>query len=257
MNLDLIKHTTKAALIVLLAILSGWVSAEPKRAFTVEVVEAFVDIRTGAGKAYPAFYVAQRGEHMHIAKLHTAWYKVHLRSNSNREIIGWVHRDDIGKTLVAGSTMPTSEHPHFARSFNANWVANYALGRLEDADLMGINVGYRRLESLIFQVGASAFTGVNEQGWMANVQLDYQPFPRWQVSPFIAAGYGYLKREARGTLVLQEDESDQYLIAGAGFVVRLTKQYQLRLEYKQLNTLTSTDDNKELDSWRIGLSTYF
>ena len=231
--------------------------AAPKRAFTVEVVEAFVNIRTGAGKAYPAFYVAQRGERMHISKRRTVWYKVHLRSNGNREIIGWVHRSDIGETLVAGSSTRTSEHPEFTSEFSANWVANYSLGRIEDADLMGLNLGFRGLKSLIFQFGASAYTGINEQGWMTNVQLDYQPFPNWRISPFVNSGYGYLKREARGTLVLQDDDSDQYLIAGAGLSVRLTEQYHLRLEYKQLNTLTSTDDNKELDTWRLGVSTFF
>lgn len=228
-----------------------------RKPFTVVIEQAYLDLRTGAGKAYPVFYVAQRGESLAITKSRTQWYRVHLDTNGGRQVTGWVHRRDLAHTSVAGRGMKSPEHPFLKADFIPRLQGSYALGRIEGADLLSLNMGYQSLKSLIFEGRASWYNGVREQGWLANVQLRYQPFYRWRISPFVTTGYGYLQRETRGTLIEQSDESDQFLTAGAGFSIRMTKQYHLRLEYSQLNTLTSTDDNKELDTWQIGLATSF
>ena len=250
-----LKITT--LILVALLFLSPAVMATDRQPFTVTVEQAYIDLRTGPAHAYPAFYVAQRDQQLEILKRRTHWFKVRLVDSKHRVIYGWVHKSHLEETTVAGSNQLASEHHALKRNYKPLFSGNFALGRLEGSDLIAVQLAYHGLDSLSVELNAGAYTGINNEGWLASGQLLFEPFHRWRVSPFVNAGYGYIKREQNGTLITQSDESDNFLVSGLGFKLRIHKLYRLRFEYQVNNALTSTNDNRELETWQIGLSTYF
>ena len=228
-----------------------------KRHFTVVVTDAFINLRTGAGEAYPIFYVAQRGELLSITKRRTSWFRVHLESNGNTVKTGWVHQDDLSMANVEGTDLPASSHRQIRRSIDPQWSGNYLLGRLSEDDLVGLGVSYHGLKALSFELKGSAFTGSIFQGWVINGQLKFSPFPRWMLSPYLSSGYGYMKREVRGDFLPVEDNSDHVFIAGGGLDIRLHRDYRLSFDYQQFNILPSSTENIKLDAWQLGLSVNF
>lgn len=232
-------------------------SERTNQRFTVVVTDAFINLRTGAGKAYPIFYVAQRGESLSIAKRRTSWFKVELESNGGSVKTGWVHEDDLSMANVAGTDLPASSHPQIRRSINPSWSGNYQLGRLSEDDLVGLGVSYNRLKALSFELRGLAFTGSVFQGWVINGQLKFSPFSRWVLAPYLSSGYGFMKREVRGDFLPVEDNSDHVFIVGAGLDVRLHQDYRLSFDYQQFNILPSSSENIQLDAWQLGLSVNF
>lgn len=230
------------------------VSANP---FEVVIEKPFIDLRTGPATAYPAFYVAQRGQALTILKRRTHWLKVRLEDSNHRRIVGWVHKDELYQARVAGSTLLAREHPALRYNYEPRFSGNYALGRLEGSDLISLQFAYHGSKVLSTELNAGFYTGTTNQGWLADARLVYEPFYRFKLSPFVNLGYGYIKREQSGTLIVQEDDSDTYLNAGLGLKLRFHELYQIRFEYQVNNTLTETNDNRELELWQIGLSTYF
>ncbi|MDX1695539.1 MAG: SH3 domain-containing protein, partial [Ketobacteraceae bacterium] len=57
---------------------------------SVEVVEAYINLRTGPGRGYPVFYIAERGEWIEVIRRRTDWFEV----RTERDKVGWVHRED-------------------------------------------------------------------------------------------------------------------------------------------------------------------
>jgi len=253
----LIKHIT--LFLVLLALPTSLSAGEerPSEPFTIVIENAFIDLRTGPAKAYPAFYVAQRGQQLQITKRRTHWFKVQLADANNRIIDGWVHKNDLANATVAYSDLRASEHPQIRRNYQPQFSGNFALGRFDGADLVSVQLGYQGLKSVSMELNLGSYAGINSEGWFVGGALLFQPFHHWRVSPFVNAGYGYQNREQISTLIAQSDQSDNYFNSGLGFKLRIHNLYQLRFEYQVYDTLTSTDDNLELETWQIGLTTKF
>ena len=252
-----VKHSIVLGLFLVLSTDLSAGEKQTSQAFTIKIESAFVDLRTGPAKAYPAFYVAQRGQQLEITKRRTHWFKVQLSDSNNRIIDGWVHKNDLVNATVAYSDLPASEHPQIKRDYQPRFSGNFALGQFDGSDLVSLQLGYQGLKSVVMELNLGSYVGIDSEGWFAGGHFLFQPFHRWRVSPFVNAGYGYQKREQVSTLIVQSDQSDNYFNSGLGFKLRIHKLYQLRFEYQVYDTLTSTDDNLELETWQIGLSTQF
>src|SRR5438552_3520272 len=66
----------------------------------VWVAEPYLDLRTGPGRGYPVFYIAERGEAVEILRRHTDWFEV--RTERGKE--GWVSREQMETTVTEAGT---------------------------------------------------------------------------------------------------------------------------------------------------------
>jgi len=62
----------------------------------VQVSDPYIELHTFAGRGYPVFYVAARGEWISIELRHTDWYKVRTATGK----VGWVTRQQLQSTLA-------------------------------------------------------------------------------------------------------------------------------------------------------------
>jgi len=221
---------------------------------SLQVVEPFIELRTGPGQHYPVHYIAQRGNTIQVLKSRTDWFKVSLQLNNNNLTQGWIHSDALASTIALDNGQLAVNHPRLVSTYSPKWSAGFSLGRFNEADIVGGFLSYAIADTTTIEIHAGEYMGGIEQGWFSALQFNYAPYEIWRVSPFVALGYGYLALEARSSQPELDDVDDYYFHNGAGFNLRLTPKYKLRFEYKHFNVLTSTNDNKELESWHIAFA---
>jgi uncharacterized protein YraI len=68
---------------------------------SLKVTAPFIEFRTGPGRGYPVFYVAERHQSVTIELRRTDWYKVRAEGGQ----VGWVQRQQLESTITeAGGT---------------------------------------------------------------------------------------------------------------------------------------------------------
>ena len=86
---------THNTLITLLATLVLMAPAYAKQVLKVVVADAYIELRTGPGRGYPIFHVADRGAEIEVLKRRTNWFEV----RTARGVKGWVKQDQLARTM--------------------------------------------------------------------------------------------------------------------------------------------------------------
>jgi len=220
----------------------------------LQIVDPYVELRTGPGKHYPIHFVAQRGETIQVIKSRTGWFKVEVKLNNSNQTHGWIHSAALASTIALDNGQAAVNHPRLAFTYSPRWSAGFSLGKFSEADIVGGFLSYAVNRTTSVEIHAGEYMGGSEQGWFSELQFNYAPYEMWRLSPFVALGYGYLAFDTKSSQVAQNDVDDNYFHHGAGVNFRLSSKYRLRFEYKHFNVLTSTNDNKELESWHIAFA---
>ncbi|MGD8850957.1 MAG: SH3 domain-containing protein [Gammaproteobacteria bacterium] len=219
----------------------------------VEIVEPYIELRSGAGRGYPVLHVEERGNRIEILKRKTDWFKV--RTASGRE--GWVSRDQLQRTLTeSGAPMDIRDATLKEFSFY-RWEIGAMGGDFEDADVVTVYAGFALTPNFSVEASASKLFADFSDADMADISLSIHPFPGWRFSPFFSLGTGVIRVDAKTTLVEEPDRTDQLGHVGAGVRVYLARRFVFRAQYKNYVIFQSTDDNQEVDEWKAGFSVFF
>jgi len=219
----------------------------------VQVVEAYIELHTGAGRGYPVFHVVERGTRITIIKRRTDWFEV--RTSRGKQ--GWVARKQLEQTLTpAGTTLkiPDTTQKEFAAH---RWELGTLGGRFENAKVLTIHGGFFPTPAISLEVSASKLFANFSDGEMANISINIHPFPNWRFSPFATVGTGIIHSNPDTTLVRQSDNTDQLAHAGLGLRIYLTRRFILRAQYRKYEIFQSSDNNQEIDEWKAGFSVFF
>lgn len=244
--------TITALLFVLIGLGAGWARADDEYV-SVKIADAYIEMRTGPGRGYPIFYIAQRGETVAVLKQRTDWYKV--RNARGKE--GWVALEQMGRTLLAdGEPLPVA-YPDFAAYTKRRWEGGLMYGSFENTDVVGIYAGYHFTRNISVEIEAGEYFGDFSNGRIATVNLGLEPFPEWRLAPFVTLGTGRIFVEPKATLVNTKDRSDDVVDAGIGVRYYLSRRFLVRAQYKNYVVLTDRDTNQNAEEWKIGISTFF
>ncbi len=219
----------------------------------VTVAQAYIDIRTQAGKGYPIFYIAERGEFLSLIKKKTDWYKVRTEKN----IEGWVFVDDLGLTLDYNGELVDVHSPTKQDFIDRTWETGFMVGDFDGSDVISLYGGYHFTRNLSLEVELSENFGDNSDGRAASVSIVHQMFPEWRVSPFFTIGGGVLETNPKSGLISTKDRQNNTANVGAGLRIYLDRRFLLRLQYKNYIVLTDRDDDEEIDEWKLGLSVFY
>ena len=219
----------------------------------VKVADPFVELRTGPGRGYPIFFVAQRGEWIEILKRKTAWFKIATRQGQS----GWVKRDQMERTLAPDGTQVKFTEPRYDDFTSRQWEAGILTGEFDSAAVNSMYVGYLLTKNLSAELAFSQILGDFSESRMANINLLNQPYPTWIVSPFFTLGTGAVMIKPRTSLVQASDRIEQNIHYGFGARFYITERYFLRLEYKNYIIFTDRNENDEAEEFKLGLSVFF
>ena len=236
-----------------LMIVASDINAEADEHISVQVNTVYIEMRTGPGRSYPVFYIAENGETITLLNQRTDWLKI--RTDKGKE--GWVAVDSIAATIDQQGRPLSVSIPRFDQFYNRQWEMGIMLGDFGGTDVITAYGGYHFTHNLSVEVALSENFGNVSSGQNATISLVNQPFPEWRYSPFFTLGGGVRKTDPRSNLVQTEDRTDNVVTVGAGIRVYLSKHYILRMQYKNHTVLTSRDDDIEVEEWKIGISTFF
>lgn len=222
---------------------------------SVEVVEAYIDLRTGPGRGYPVYYVAERGEWIEVIKRRTDWVKV----RTERDKIGWVHREDLEKTVKASGDPVSFSKETFAGYLERDWELGF-LGGAHDTryDLLSVYGAYHLTNNLSIELHYQDMLAVDGSKEAYSFSLINEPFTLYRMTPYFGVGGGTVDTVTkRSDTDLEQDTSDNTVHVAAGLRAYVTRSFLCRLALRRSVQLTSKDDNDETFEWKLGFAVFF
>lgn len=256
-NVYLNPRNTMQRILGLLLLMAGVLLAVTVRAENTLpsslVAEAFIEMRTQPGRGYPIFYIAERGETIELLRRRTDWIKV----RTPRGVEGWVHVDDIGRTVDQSGQELGFKTPGRKEFTERDWEFGVMVGDYDDTDAITGYVGWHFTRNLSAELAATENFGDSSDGRQFTANLVHQMFPQWRYSPFVTIGGGVRETNPRSTLVASEDRTDTTASIGVGVRVHLYQRLFLRMQYKHYVVMTDRDDDEEVGEWKIGISAFY
>lgn len=245
---------SKLISMVLLIVLSfAPVAYGKKQYYQVVIADPYIELHTGPAGAYPIFHVADRGEMVDVMKRRTDWFKV----RTDRGVEGWVSATQMSRTLEPDGRPVEIKDPVLADYTERRREVGLQVGDFDGANIITAYGAYLLTKNLSGELSGSHITGDFSDGWMVNVNIVHQPFPKWRVSPFLTLGTGIIHINPKSTLVSSKDRTDQLANVGIGFRTYLGNRFLLRAEYKSYQVFLGDDDNEVIDEWKAGFSFFF
>jgi hypothetical protein len=220
---------------------------------TVIVTAPYIDLRTGPGRGYPIFHVAEKHEILQLLKRRTDWYKVATTDGKT----GWIKGSDLHLTHDEEGVPLDFSVPGWQAYQARRWELIVTGGDFAGARSLSLALGYQMSEHLAAEVRYGQAFGDFSDSKLASLNIVHQPFPQWRLAPFFTLGTGTVKTSPATALVLSEDRRDKMLSVGGGFKLLLSQHFALRLEYNQHTLLTTRENNEEVDEWKAGFSVSF
>ena len=240
-------------LILLLFIVALPATAKGKALQEVQVADPYIELHTGPGSSYPIFYVVGRGEWITISKRKTQWFKVKAENQPE----GWVHRDQLEKTLTAGKDQVKFTDLGQDDYEQRRWDFGLTTGRFEGAPTLGFLMVYPLASKLGAEFSLSQAIGEFSSSTIVNANIVSYGGARWRTRPFFTLGSGWLKTEPRATLIQPKDRDDFTMHVGVGLQTHLDRQFMLRLGYKNYVVFSSDDNNEDPEEWKVGFVVFF
>jgi len=228
----------------------AWSKSTPQ---SVQIADAFIDIHRGPGRGFPIFYVVERGDEIVIQLRQTDWFKITTPNGKT----GWAHRKQLEKTLDSQGEKIQFVDLEFQDFEKRRLEQGILGGNFGGARILTAYAGYALTPNIATEVSISQILGNFSDGFLVNLKLVTEPFPRWRYSPYFALGTGIIKTEPNASIVQAVDRTDETLLVGIGTRIYLTQRYFLRVEYNNHLVLTSRDENEEINEWKIGFSTFY
>ena len=219
----------------------------------VQVADPYIDIHTGPGRGYPVLNVAEQGAWVTLLKRRTQWIKV----RTSRGQIGWVHRQQLARTLDETGSYVALEERSFQDFFRPRGELGVMVGELDNITSLTVHGGYAFTENLQLDLMWTEAAGSFASTRLINLGLQHHLYPRWRVSPYVLIGAGSVRVEPRTVLVESDTRSERGAHAGLGLRVYLTREFLLRTEYRNYVVLTTDNNNDEFEEWRTGFSVLF
>jgi hypothetical protein len=219
----------------------------------VIIDDPFIDIRTGPGRGYPVFHVAERGETVEVVRRRTDWFQIRVPRGEE----GWAHYDQLLATLELDGDPFDAPGSSLEDFTNRRWEVGVQYGDFGGANVISTYGAFGLTQNLAFEFSLSQALGRFSDSKMINLNVVHVMFPDRRASPFFTLGGGSIETSPKATLVATVDRKDSMAHAGIGVRTYLTHRFVLRAEYKTYVIFTSRNDNEEIREWKAGFSFFF
>ncbi len=220
---------------------------------SVTVADPFLELRTGAGRGFPIYHIAERGDSVVLLARRTDW--VQIRTADDKE--GWVSIEQMSRTLQPDGSVSDFSNGSLEDYANHRWEAGVLAGDFGGANVIAGYGAFQFTPNLSAEITASQLLGNVSDGYIVAANLAHTFFPRWRVSPFVSLGGGKIVVKPKSSLVQPADRRDSTAIAGAGIKAYMTRRLLFRAEYKKYLVFTNRDENEDVYEWKLGFSIFY
>lgn len=220
----------------------------------VTVADPLMELRTGPGRAFPIYYVAERGETVDIIKRRTSWFKV----RTARGQTGWVGIDQMRAAVMADGVPQSVRDAVLADIDDRTADVGFEVGYFDGDPVVSFRAGYHFADVLAAELGVSQISGAysGSQLYMGSLLIEHPLYEKWV--PYFGLGAGYFQNRNRASLVGDiSTQSSTMLGAQLGLRYYLARNFIVRLDFRQYLSLTSEKRNDRFDEEQIGFSFFF
>jgi len=219
----------------------------------VYITAPYLELRSGPGRGYPVFHVAERDEAVQVLFRRTDWFKV----RTERGVEGWAAQRDMLRTVLADGT-PFKFDLGDRQGFTAhNFEMGIFAGSYSGSTLVSTYGSYSFNSQLAAELSVGQFLGKYTNGVVGDLGLTHVLVPEWRLSPFLMLGTGLVHVSPKATLVQPTERTDQTAYVGGGLRFYLTRRLFLRGESKSHIVFTKRNANEEVDEWKLGFAFFF
>lgn len=223
----------------------------------LEVIDPYLEIRSGPGRGYPVFYVIEEGEQVQVLVRQPGWYEV--RSNNGKQ--GWVAQSQIARTMQRSgepADLPTVSYGDYLKR---GWQVGFSTGQFTSgsvgsADNIKANLGYRPLNWLVVEAETGKFFAPETRGGYNSFNLVFEPFSRNRWSPAVLLGSGVMNIESQPEQVVLDIDDSSYTHYGLRLNYYIGRNFLINMEYKYFD-VDAEPASEELEAWYIGFNTFF
>ena len=243
--------------LVVLVLAGLWVSAHAHGAEAdeerVRITDPYIELRTGAGRGYPVFFVAARDEWITIELRHTDWYKV--RTSGGK--VGWVSRAQLQTTLTEAGV---------AKGFRDLAVDDYLVRRLDlgaawglfDSEpMLKVWSSYKLSDTLSVEAAIGQVQGTYAGANFWQLNLLAEPWSDQRISPFLGIGVGRFDNFPNLSLVNAAPTSANLANFTLGARYYLSERFVVRADYMMYTVFQSEVRTSEYSAFSIGLAFFF
>jgi hypothetical protein len=233
------------------------IAKEDKDYLKLEVIDAFVEVRTGPGRAYPIFYVIEEGEAVDVLAKRTGWYEVRAANGKT----GWATASQLSRTLQKTGEPADLPSVSFGDYQKNKWRVGFAYGEVFDGEIKGTDLfsaalSYRFLSYLSLEGEVGKTFNSQTEGDFYSVNVLVEPFSHWRLSPELLLGRGKLSLGSQPELTVLQGRDSNFNNYGLGLNFYLGRNFVIRGEYRRYSISTDSNDT-DLDLWKIGFNTFF
>jgi hypothetical protein len=219
----------------------------------VYITAPYLELRTGPGRGFPVFHVAERDESVEVLFRRTDWFKV----RTERGVEGWAAQRDMLRTVLADGTPFKFDLGDRAGFTSHNFEMGIFVGEYSGSTLVSAYTSFSFNSQLAAELSIGQFLGKYTNGVTGDLGLTHVVFPEWRFSPFLMLGTGLVHVSPKATLVLPSERTDQTAYVGGGVRYYLTRRFFVRAEYKSHIVFTKRNANEKVDEWKLGFAFFF
>lgn len=219
----------------------------------LQIVAPYIELRTGPGRGYPVFFVAERRQWITVELRRTDWYRVRAEGGQT----GWVQRSQLETTLTEAGTARTFRDvlvdDYLARrlELGASW------GRFEREPMLKIWSAYRLSDTLAVEAALGQVQGLYSGSRFWQVGLSSEPWSDQRFSPSFGIGVGRFSNAPNPSLVSATPSDANQAQVSLGLRWYVTRRFVGRLDYTRTTVFLDDERNGEYRSLTAGLSFFF
>ena len=219
----------------------------------VQVTDPYIELHTFAGRGYPVFYVAARGEWISIELRHTDWYKVRTATGK----VGWVTRAQLQSTLAEGGLPNDFGDVRYDDYLARRVELGAGYGRFHRESMIKFWLSYRISDTLSFESTLGQVQGVFSGTTLWHANLQAEPWSDQRFSPFVGIGIGRFHNIPNQSLVEFQQTNARMADAIVGARYHLTDRFMIRADYAVYTAFVSDQRSLEYRAATVGLSFFF
>ena len=227
--------------------------AEPGSTERLQVTDPYIELRTGPGRGFPIFFVAQRNAWIEIELRHTDWFKVRTEGGK----VGWVDRHQLETTLTAAGGTKTFRDVLLDDYLSRKVQLGAAWGHFKSEPMLKLWTSVRLSETLSVEGTVGQVQGVFSGTDFWHVNLLAEPWSDRRFSPFFGIGVGKFKNFPNQSLIGATTTNAKLANAGVGVRYHLTDRFVVRADYSIYTAFVSDARTTEYRAFTAGLSFFF
>jgi len=219
----------------------------------VQIVDPYIELRSGPGRGYPIFFVAPRNDWIEIELRHTDWFRIRTEDDK----VGWVSRQQLETTLTAAGGTKSFRDVLLDDYLSRKVQLGAAWGHFKSEPMLNLWTSYRFSDTLSLEGTIGQVQGVFSGTDLWHVDILIEPWSDHRVSPFFGVGVGKFKNFPNQSLIGAQDTDAKLAVARVGVRYYLAERFVMSGDYSLYTAFISDQRSTEYKAWTLGLSFFF